>query len=568
MTPTISPHWSRLFLAALASVLLLSCAGQIPPPGGPVDVVPPEVTRTVPDTNAVHVTENQIELEFSKYVDRRSVEESIFISPYVGDLEYDWGGTNVTVKFSQPLRQATTYVVNVGTDVRDVRAGNRMARGFTLAFTTGDSIDRGSISGRVVDDKPEGVMIFAYALGEINPDTLNPTHTRPEYIMQTGKGGYYSLSHLSYNKYRVLAVRDQYRDLIYDKQTDQYGVATGDIELTQQNPAIGGVNFRLSEEDTTRPFLTAVRALDGRRLAVGFNEPLDSLSFSKASFVVLDTLSGVRLPVALSYLNPGTPSSVGITMAVRPDSGKSYRLITRNVTDRAGNLIDTLHASGDFVGGGIPDTVKPRVTASVRDSIKGVFPDVPLQLIFSEPVDTLALAHAVSVRDAAKKPIDVDLHWLSAVELLVRPRAEFAFNAWYRLQVVMDSVRDLEGNAYKDSTLALRFQTLDLRTTGTIEGTVTDAVNAVGRVVVTAARADATDVRRRTVTLPAPGPFKLDRLPEGMYGISSFRDADSSGTYGYGLPFPYKPSERFAVYQDPVKVRARWGVQGVVIPLK
>ena len=269
MTSSTRSGFILSFFTLAAVVMLLSCAGQIAPPGGPVDVVPPEVIRTVPDTNAVRVETNSIELEFSKYVDRRSVEESIFISPYVGDLEFDWSGTSVAVRFTQSLRRNTTYVVNIGTDVKDRRAGNRMARGFTLAFASGDSIDRGAIGGRVYDEKPEGVMIFAYALGGINADTLNPATTRPDYIMQTGLRGTYSLSHLAYNRYRVFAVRDQYRDLVYDKQTDQCGVTSEDVVLSAQRPEVHEVNFKLSEEDTTRPFLTAARALDRRHLVLG-----------------------------------------------------------------------------------------------------------------------------------------------------------------------------------------------------------------------------------------------------------------------------------------------------------
>ncbi len=68
----------------------------------------------------------------------------------------------------------------------------------------------------------------------------------------------------------------------------------------------------------------------------------------------------------------------------------------------------------------------------------------------------------------------------------------------------------------------MRFQTLDLRTTGTIEGKVTDAVQGVGPVIVTAANPDATHVWKKSMTLPGPGPFMLDRLPEGMYGMSAY----------------------------------------------
>jgi hypothetical protein len=568
MSLSISRSLFQFLAGGLAAFIFLSCAGQVPPPGGPVDTVPPEIIRTVPDTNAVRVETSEIELEFSKYVDRRSVEESIFISPPIGDLEYAWSGTSVRAKFHEPLRPRTTYVVNIGTDVKDVRAGNRMARGFTLAFATGDSIDRGEISGRVFDEKPEGVMIFAYALNGIDPDTLNPSHTKPDFIMQTGTGGLYTLSHLSFNTYRVIAVRDQYRDLIYDKQIDQYGVTTRDIVLSAASPYVRGINFRLSQEDTTRPFLTAVRALDRRHLVIGFSEPLDSLTFGRGRFTVLDTVSGKKIPIAVPYLNPQTPSSAGMVMATPLDSGTAYRLVVRDVWDRNRNSIDTLHASADFVGSGSPDTLKPILTIPFRDSTKGIAPVAPLRLIVSEPVDTLSVVHAVTLIEAGKNPVNVLAHWLSPLELELRTRPALLFNTWYRLQVVMDSVRDVEGNGYKDSVLTVRFQTLDERTTGTIEGTVSDSSHTFGRIVVTAASADASEVRQKSITLPGPGPFRIDRLPEGLYSLSAYQDADSSGTYGYGLPFPFKPSEHFAVYKDTVKVRARWGVQGVAIGLR
>lgn len=568
MIPSTDSRSAFKLLLLLFPAMLVSCAGQVPPPGGPVDVVPPEVVRTVPDTNAVRVTANAVELEFSKYVDRRSVEESIFISPYVGDLEFDWSGTSVVVRFSQPLRRNTTYVVNIGTDVRDRRAGNRMARGFTLAFATGDSIDRGSISGRVFDAKPEGVMIFAYALRGIDADTLAPERTRPDYIMQTGNQGFYTLSHIAIGPYRVFAIRDQYRNLVYDVQTDEYGVAPGDVVLTEEEPGIREVNFRLSQEDTTRPFLTAARAVDRTHLVVGFSEPMDSLSFGKGEFVVRDTMSGRHVDAAAAYLNLETPSAAGVLLSGPLDSGGTYRLIVRNVKDRRGNSVDTLHASEEFSGNGIPDTIKPRLSFSVKDSARGIDPGLPLRVTFSEPVDTSAVARAVALVDTGKVPVAAATQWLSPLEILLRPQGDLRLSSWYRLRVVMDSVRDQAGNTYRDSTARVSFQTLDPRTTGTLEGRVLDAGKGGGRIAVSAARTDATGVRPRNVTLDGPGEFLLDLLPEGMYGLSAYRDTDSSGTYSYGLPFPFTPSERFAAYPDTVKVRARWGVQGVEIRLK
>ena len=253
---------SGLIFLGFSALVLAGCAGQVQPGGGPVDTIPPAVIRTVPDTNATHASVSAIELEFSEYVDRRSVEESIFISPYLGKLEFDWGTTDVTVRFPDTLRRNTTYVVSVGTDVIDIRARNRMAQGFTLAFTTGDSLDEGSLRGRVFDEHPEGVMVFAYDLAGIDPDTLNPAHVRPDYIMQTGIDGKFRFRHVALSTYRLVAVRDEYKNLVYDREVDEFGVGQGDVTLTKERPGMDGLQFRLAKEDTTRPFLTSVTARD------------------------------------------------------------------------------------------------------------------------------------------------------------------------------------------------------------------------------------------------------------------------------------------------------------------
>jgi len=553
----------------LPALLLAGCAGQIGPGGGPVDTVPPAIVRTVPDSNAARVTSAGIELEFSKYVNRRTVEESIFISPPVGTLEYEWRGTTVRATFAEPLRRNTTYVVNIGTDVADVRAGNKMAHGFTLAFTTGDSIDRGLIAGRVFDEKPAGVMIFAYALGGINPDTLNPSHTRPDYIMQTGADGTYALSHLGYGRYRVVAVRDEFRNLLYDRQVDAYGVWRSDIALTSEKPELRDVSFRLTREDTARPFLTSARAVNSRRIAVRFSEPVDTLRLDSASFTVTDTVSGKVLTQTLWYLDFDGPTEAGIIAGEPMDTKSAYRVRASGFVDEAGNQLDSVHASASFPGSAPPDTLPPAVAVSVRDSAREVPVDAPILMAFGEPVISAPAARSVRLLDSSRVPVPFDFRWRGAAGAALVPRHEFRPAAWYTLLLALDSLCDYSGNRHRDSTFVARFRTADLRSTGTLEGTVTSVPAPLrSRVRVDATAVDINPPVKRTVALRRPGPFLFDRLPEGRYKLDAFADVDSSGSYRYGLPHPFSPSAPFGVSGDTVKVRARWGVQGAAIELR
>jgi len=556
---------NRTFLPIFLGMILPACAGQINPGGGPVDTQPPLIIRTFPDTNAVRVQTSSVELEFNEYVDRRSVEESIFFSPYVGKLEFGWSGTEVTLRFPDSLRRNTTYVVNVGTDVRDIRAQNRMARGFTLAFSTGDSIDRGEIRGRVFDERPEGVMIFAYQLANMNPDTLNPVAVRPDYIMQTGEGGEFVLSNITFGPYRVMAVRDEYRNLMYDREIDQYGVWTGDVSVDAARPAIQDVWFRLAKEDTARPFVSGVNVVDQFHAEVRFSEAIDTLSFPRAVFEVTDTVTVRPVRLGAVYQKMGDPALTGMETLDPLEGTATYRITVRGIVDRAGNRIDSLHAAQSFPGSSLPDTVPPMVTVrGVADSSKGYGTDMPFEIVFSKPVGLSSAIGGTVMRDSSLHPVPSTLVPRTPAELFLVPAQPLKPLAWYSIRVVLDSVRDSRGTCYRDSVLVVHLQTQDYRTAGAIQGRVVDPTGA-GTVVVTVKSVDLTPPRSAVYRSPEPGAFAIERLPEGKYTIQSYRDQDGDGVFSPGLPFPFAASERFTVFPDTVKVRARWAIEGVTI---
>lgn len=563
----VSPH----LLTILFCAALFACAGQVPPSGGPVDTTPPTIIRTEPDTNAVGVTGDRIVLEFSEYVDRRSVEESVFISPYVGDLEFDWSGTEVTILFSEKLKPNTTYVVNIGTDVTDVRARNRMAHGYTLAFSTGDRIDQGFIAGKVFDPKPDGVMLFAYALSGMNPDTLDPTRTKPDYIMQTGKDGSFTFSNIRFDTYRLFAVRDQYRNLLYDKQVDEIGVPTNDVTLSAEQPLVNGVWFKLFSEDTTGPFLTRVSAISRRHVQLRFSEPLDSAAFTHTRILIRDTLTLESIGVMLQSLDRGDSTAVHVLTATPLDTAKMYRVTVEGAADRSGNIIRPAYTQFDVSGRAPWDSVKPLITlVGVRDSVTDIPLDAPIEVRFSEPVHMQAASGAASLMDSARGIIPIAVTWPTANAMIVTASQPFASRVWYTFRMVLDSVRDFWGNAYKDSVLSIRFRSLDVKTTGTIEGRLTDDENedVKGEIVLTAVRAASLPPIERHLILREPGRFIFELLPEGLYTLRAYRDRDSSGSYTFGSPHPFRPAERFVVYSDTLKVRARWGVEGVAVTLK
>ena len=142
-------------------LIIIGCATQVPPSGGPLDTTPPEIVKTYPENGTVNFKGNYVEVEFSEYVDKRSVQDAIYISPYIqGEIQYKWSGRKLKLVFPEKLKDSTTYVITFGTEIKDLNAGNKMKESFTLAFSTGSAIDSGSIEGKIFSNKGNFMVLM------------------------------------------------------------------------------------------------------------------------------------------------------------------------------------------------------------------------------------------------------------------------------------------------------------------------------------------------------------------------------------------------------------------------
>jgi hypothetical protein len=553
-------------------VLLAGCAGQRAPEGGPVDTDPPVVVSTIPPNYTTRFTGTSITLEFNEYVDHRSVEGALFVSPSVGPLTFDWSGREIEISFAGPLRRSTTYVVTIGTDVVDLNNRNKLAQAHTLAFSTGEDIDHGAIEGRVYPrqpaDSPQGVTILAYHLKDINPDTLDPRSTLPDYVTQSGKGGEFFLKHLAFGTYRVIALRDEYKNLLYDPEVDDVGVMHGDIALTPHDTLRSHVWIRMFREETTAVRLLRVVAQNSHLLRAEFSSPL-SPKISPSWFRITDTLTSRELAVvAAAPVFPGLTSVLLSTAA--QESDKPYRLVVDSVRSGSGLAMNPLASASVFSGTDAPDTTGIGIAScSVEDSTKRVDLDAIIFVHFTFPVQRNVPSEAISLLDSGKVVIPCNVHWLSDATVQLKPVQPLRSKVLYSLLVDLERFVDYWGRAGKDTLLAFRFQTIDRSLFSTIEGGVKDTgADQAGPVRVVARNAASSVGKEYEVRLDRAGPFVLQDIPEGKYILSAYRDRNGDGQYNIGRVVPFKPSERFTQYADTLKLRARWPLEGVTMWLR
>ncbi len=541
------------------------CAGQIAPSGGPPDTTPPQIVESSPEPGTLQFHGQSIAFIFNKYVDRTSFEQSLFISPPLGRLAYDWGGKEVEIKFSEPLRTATTYVVTIGTDFHDTR-NNRLPFAYALAFSTGGRIDSGSVSGVVEDAKAEGVMIFAYRLAGRERDTLNPSHTTPDYITQTGKMGAFTLPNMAFGEYRVIAVRDQSKDLFYDVQADEYGVAHDDVSISPARRIVAGMVFAMTKEDTLLPFLSSARGIDRDHVLLRFSEPLEAMDLSADSVIVVDTVRGERLACFDIAAGPSSPAEIEVTTAPQ-ESLTAYRVTISGVRDLAGNPISRRANAATFAGVSRPDTLSPLVDlVGVADSTKNLSWDDTLNLSITKGVHRLSFQNGFSLLDQNGSQIAGAFRWAGSSSVGFIPSSPLEFGRWHSVRIILDSVADYTPRRYHDSAWVRHFRVVEEKFLGSINGRVIDeGIRSNGRIHIIAQEIANRNVRPREIVIDSATSFRFPYLPEGKYVLSAFRDRDSNGVYTFGSVFPFRPSERFVPPADTLKVRARWPLDGVVV---
>lgn len=319
------------------------CANQLPPGGGEEDKTPPKVKIVAPKANSIFFKGNSIVIEFNEYVDRRSFQDAFRISPRIeGDIDYNWGGTEVEVIFSKDLEKiypSKTFVINISTALKDIR-GNAISEPVTIAFSTGTMIDMGEVEGRVYNNLNKITSIWAYNIEKTDYD---PAKNYPDYLTETSTEGNYKLTNLAPGKYRIISVIDDDRNLLYTSERESYGVLSGDINV-KDSVVTSGVNFYMNdisgsqslppEVDVTKYFKDSVNivyssiennsslVLPEQSIFIFFNRHKPQRSDFVSSFKLTDE-NGTNERVVFNWRND---SLVEIFAADKFSSNRKYNL--------------------------------------------------------------------------------------------------------------------------------------------------------------------------------------------------------------------------------------------------
>ncbi|HWN83004.1 MAG TPA: Ig-like domain-containing protein, partial [Candidatus Udaeobacter sp.] len=200
-----------------------------------------------------------VAITFSEPMDRASVLDWILISPPRDFGERSWKGNTFRLSGGDDFAPNTTFTVVVGVGCRGDRERVPMDSPHLFVFSTGDSLDAGAITGRLLAHgaPAHGVMVWALdrELAAARSDTLVP-----DYVTQVGADSTFTFLGLKPGRsYLVLAHGDLNRDREFDRDLDFLALDPTPIWLDPAHPSASGVQIDFRNSRARGAIAGAVR---------------------------------------------------------------------------------------------------------------------------------------------------------------------------------------------------------------------------------------------------------------------------------------------------------------------
>ncbi|MFN1833728.1 Ig-like domain-containing protein [Balneola sp. MJW-20] len=510
-------------------MVLSSCANPMPPTGGPRDTQAPDITNTEPETGTVNFDGRRFDIEFSEYINRSSVASAISVEPDLGfDFSLKWKRTRLSITFEDELPDSTTLIITLGPQISDTR-GNKLGKPYSMAISTGDRIDSGALTGRILSARDGSSLsertVFLYR----EPFNLEE---RANYKAQTDTSGRYSFSYLKEGNYRALLVDDRNRNNTWDPQNES--AYPFDKEMVQIEEEITDTlnTIYVAQRDTLSPELQGVGLLSKRRMRLRFSEGIRVLPDNEIS--ISDSSGNLWSKAYLLYPSPEDPFVLFAQTEKELIESMSFSIYLRGFEDESGNTLKENKL--EFNGSAQQDTTFQRLIGinsreiDLRDS---------LVITFAAPVTQPEIIDSTVIieGDVAFK----DWPGLDTLrnKLIISPQGEWIRDIDYQFQVWDPATR--KRNPFTpeiwDST---DYGAIELILSGADSTSVYDVIleDEGGQIL-------REESFSRTLLLSGLAPLK--------YRLIVFRDDNDNQEWDSGTVVPYSPPEKYYV-QFPVTI--------------
>ena len=177
-------------------------------------------------------------------------------------------------------------MITINRNLKDERSV-ALDQSIQIAFSTGEIIDEGIISGRVYGE--DGYGVHLWKLEKEFEDSI--FFTAPLYVAESDDDGFFNFKYLAPGDYVMLGIERSAAGAILVPQRMAYGVSSKKVYSLAKNQTIEGIYLRPKREDPPLK-MTHGEWLGKRWGWMYFNQELNDITFQGLN--ILDSKEGVH----------------------------------------------------------------------------------------------------------------------------------------------------------------------------------------------------------------------------------------------------------------------------------
>ena len=529
---------------------VFSCAAIQAPSGGPKDETPPLLLHSSPLTGTTNFDQSLVQLFFSEHILERSISDAISLLPRTDDpIQVKYKGKELVVKLPNSLLIDQTYILSINRDLKDEN-GVSLSKGIQLAFSTGDTIDKSKINGKLFSKEQASALLWKIK------DSLDSEEfflRQPDYTIDASEDGHFSFNYLSNGNYKILGLNRSKLNERLDLKYSIYGTSSLDIiKIDSANTFKKDVNILVPKASK---YIRVVNGkwISGRRGEINFDAPINE----KLDYFTIEITSEEDriLPEVFVdnnekntlhfFIKDSLKSGLSTIINVVPKYKAEYSIIdSALISAKTKTDIDTSYLN-------IKDAEKTNNLKIEEDLIR------PFDFSFSKLMYNVIIDSALTLKKDSVI-IDFNLEKLSPLHYRLIPKTNWIPNTEYNLFVIRDKLKMANSRGIKDSLLIINIKTSPFRKFGSLTGNLIEGYNEP---LVAKLSSLEKEQYSLDVFVNSNSSFKINKIPEGIYSLMFYNDRDENNNYSYGSLSPYQSSEWFEIIPDTISIRSNWDME-------
>ncbi len=525
------------YLSYLVFLFIMSCANQVPPSGGPKDVKPPKVLKTVPENYSTNFSSHEVVITFNEYIQLKDLSKQLIISPPLQKPpDVSIHKKSLVIKLKEALKANTTYTMNFGEAIADINEGN-ILENYQYVFSTGDVLDSLAMKGKVInafDHKTEkGILVMLYKTDE---DSI-PYKSRPDYFSRTNDSGQFKITNIAPGDYKIFALKETNSNYLFDSRDENIAFANQLVTAGKGD----SIRLQLFKEMEKQRVTNAYSETPGKAL-LAFNLPVRSLSITPvndSSKISLMEFSAKNDTVTIWYENRELDS---------------LNLFVSDTLMKTDTVTIRLFKTSSKSLKGKEAQLKLNIISSIaNDGFADL--DKNLLLTFSHPLKEADLAQLSLTEDSI--PVkDFTMHFVDSVKRKLSITKKWKEKTTYKLFIPPATVTDMYGQ--KNDTFQLKFRTRSMTDYGTLALQVYLPQSNHHYLL---QLIDEKDNIYRQEKLASDTILHLEYLQPRKYRLKLIDDINNNGEWDTGNYMQHLQPEETIYYGEEINVRANWDVE-------